>query len=131
MYLLFDGGNGGPNVNKGYGSFIIRANKNSPTLHHECVEFTNPMTNNEAEYNTLIYALQWIHDHIDDPEYEYGVLEIEGDSQLIRCQVLGLWQVRELRMKPLRDRVQQLLNVFTRWSYNYIPRIHVVEILGH
>ncbi len=132
MYLLFDGGNGGPNVNKGYGSFQVKPSKDSPLIiHHEYITFTNPMTNNEAEYNTLIYALQWISDTIDDPEYVYGNLHIEGDSELVRNQVLGLWQVKELRMKPLRDKVQHLLTLYTRYTYNHVPREYVVQILGH
>lgn len=135
MYLLFDGGNGGHKVNKGYGSFIIKPNKNSAEIiHHERIEFIQPMTNNEAEYNTLIYALQWINDTIDDPVSLYGgMLYIEGDSELVRNQVMGYWQVKELRMKPLRDKVQQLLKAlpFLCYTYNHVSRAYVVSILGH
>ena len=133
MYLLFDGGNGGPNVNKGYGSFIVKPSKHSThVIHHERVTFTAfPMTNNEAEYNTLIEALTWILDNIDDPESTYGKLLIEGDSELVRSQVLGLWQVRELRMKPLRDKAQSLLKHFIGAEYKHVERSYVVSQLGH
>lgn len=131
MYLLFDGGNGGHTSMQGYGSFIIRADKNSPILHHERVTFDRLMTNNEAEYATLIYALQWISDHYDDPEYEFGALTIEGDSELVRNQVLGNWRVRQEHLKPLHKRATELLNHYTGWAYYHVSRKYVVDILGH
>lgn len=132
MYLIFDGGNGGPTVNKGYGSFKVFENKGGELLHHtDRHTFPKPMTNNEAEYMTLILALQWISDNIDDPEFVYGALEIEGDSELVRQQILGKWRVKHTHLKPLYKQAKSLINLFTRYTYNHISRTYVVEMLGH
>ena len=132
MYLVFDGGNGGHLANKGYGSFKVFDKKGGFLLHHtEKHPFDGEMTNNEAEYRTLLLALNWISDNIDNPESVYGALEIEGDSELVRQQVLGNWQIKKQHLKPLCLEAQHLLNLWTRYTYLHVPRAVIVELLGH
>jgi len=132
VYLVFDGGNGGHLSNKGYGSFKVFDKKHGSLLHHEeRYPFDGEMTNNEAEYRTLILALKWISDNIDDPEFVYGALQIEGDSELVRQQVLGNWQIKKPHLKPLCKEAQYLLNLYTKWTYTHVPRAEIVALLGH
>jgi ribonuclease HI len=128
MYLVFDGGNGGHLENKGYGSFKLFTEKGGELLEHiERHEFTQqPMTNNEAEYNTLLLALKYIALFYTAPTN----LVIEGDSELVRQQVLGNWQIKKKELQPLRDDIVKLLTGVT-YEYNHVPREYIVSILGH
>lgn len=130
LRLIFDGGNGGYTVNKGYGSFKIYTD-DGLLYHCEKHIFDGYMTSNEAEYHTLILALKWISDTIDDPVSVYGVLSIEGDSELVRNQVLGNWQVKQKHLQPLCKEIQHLLLLYPRWNYIHIPRKDIVKELGH
>jgi ribonuclease HI len=154
MYLIFDGGNGASVDKMAYGSFKI---DNKPIYR---VEFGVGYTNNEAEYKTLIYALE----HIIE-RYNAGdiTLTIEGDSELVRSQVgtyeygpyyeltdkiiskdtvvlsttfardimWNGWKVNKPHLLPLRDKARVLLLQFKGYTYNHIPRKDVVKALGH
>ena len=63
-------------------------------------------TNNQAEYHALIRGLE--------VAFEKGYTEVEarGDSQLVVKQVRGEWSVNEAKLRPLRDRVQELAEEF-------------------
>lgn len=128
MYLVFDGGNGGHLVNKGYGSFKLFDKKDGELLEHiERHEFAQqPMTNNEAEYNTLLLALKYIALFYTRPTD----LVIEGDSELVRQQVLGNWQIKKKELQPLRADIVKLLTGLT-YEYNHVPREYIVKLLGH
>ena len=128
MYLMFDGGNGGVEKSAGYGSFVVRKSKNEPIMHHITVEFEGASTSNEAEYKTLLYALEWLRDHY----FSNIVLDIEGDSELIRKQVLGEWQIRRQgeHLRVYRDKIQHLLRSY-QLTYKHVPRAQIVAVLGH
>jgi len=91
------------------------------------------MTNNEAEYATLIAGLedlarQLVHEGIP----EAGVrLEVRGDSQLVLSQLAGEWRVRNSRLRILWERARGLLAGYGAVSYSRIPRWRVVAVLGH
>lgn len=126
MYLIFDGGNGGVAKSEGYGSFKFYSIKGGELLlHRQEHKFEGSMTSNEAEYNTLIFALQTIQEYFCATE-----LLIEGDSELVRSQVLGLFQVKVLHLRPLRDKVVALLSGVD-YTYNHVPRKAVVSEFGH
>ena len=59
------------------------------------------------------------------------VVVIRGDSQLVIEQVSGRWQVREARLRPLCDEIQQLLGKFQRWRLLWQPREETARLLGH
>jgi len=126
FYLVFDGGNGGVAASKGYGSFKLYVEKGGELLLHEQEhQFEGSMTSNEAEYRTLIFALEKIQEFFCVTE-----LIIEGDSELVRSQVLGLFKVKALHLQPLRDRVVSLLSG-VNYTYNHVPRKVVVREFGH
>lgn len=60
-------------------------------------------TNNEAEYAAIIAALERARE-----ERLSGVL-VRSDSQLCVNQIKGQWQIKEERLRPLRDRAARLL----------------------
>ncbi len=61
------------------------------------------LTNNEAEYWALIYALTEIR------EQGLSDVEIRMDSRLVVEQVRGGWKVREPRLQPLHRYARYLL----------------------
>jgi len=91
--IIFDGGSRG-NPGPGYGSYIIRTRKGQEARRR--LEFEETMTNNEAEYRTLIAALEDLIGRIErtgkDPSA--FTLEIRGDSQLVLAQLQGTFRVR-------------------------------------
>ncbi len=73
-------------------------------------------TNNDAEYQALIQALEAADD------YGLEEVDIRGDSQLIVKQVRGEWDTNEPTLRERRIRVRQLLEGFERWSLEHVPR---------
>jgi ribonuclease HI len=124
VLLVFDGGSKG-NPGLGYGSFAI---KSGPQTTITRLEFGNGMTNNEAEYDTLITALETLAEQEDSSQI---ALEVRGDSQLVIFQVLGKWKARDARMRARRDRVRELLRHFRSFRLVLQPREDSVRVLGH
>ncbi|MBI2761326.1 MAG: reverse transcriptase-like protein [Chloroflexi bacterium] len=60
-------------------------------------------TNNEAEYAAIIAALE-----LARGDRLRGIL-IRSDSQLCVNQINGTWQIKEERLRPLRERAARLL----------------------
>lgn len=130
VQILFDGGSRG-NPGPGYGSYHIRF----PDGRGETVrlDFGRQMTSNEAEYHTLLAALEDLVGRLQsegrDPS-EF-TLEVGGDSTLVIAQVRGDWKARHPRMRALRDQVREWLRRFGGSSLERVPRAVVVRYLGH
>jgi len=73
-------------------------------------------TNNDAEYQALIRALEAARD------YGLAEVDIRGDSQLIVKQVRGEWDANEPTLRERRVKVRELLRGFDRWSLEHVPR---------
>lgn len=128
--ILFDGGSRG-NPGPGYGSYHIRF----PDGREEKarLDFGRRMTNNEAEYHTLLAALEDLagclrREGRDPAEF---VLEIRGDSALVISQLTGDWKARNPRMRALRDRIREWLEAFGGYRLERVPRGVVLRSLGH
>lgn len=127
--IIFDGGSRG-NPGEGYGSYELRTRTRRRI---ERLTFGDKVTNNEAEYRTLIAALRDILDHLAavsaDPK-GYSVA-VRGDSQLVIFQVLGKWKVRTPHIRPLHAEATALLAQFKRADITWQPRAMSVRTLGH
>lgn len=124
ILLIFDGGSRG-NPGMGYGSYATTID-NKTTITR--LEFGNDVTNNEAEYDTLITALETL---VRQHEAEQIALEVRGDSQLVIYQVLGKWKARDARMRARRDKVRDLLRHFKSFRLVLQPREDSKRVLGH
>ncbi len=60
-------------------------------------------TNNVAEYTALITCLQRL------KEYDVAELTVKTDSQLLARQLLGLYKVRNVNLKPLFEEARSLI----------------------
>jgi ribonuclease HI len=130
VVVIFDGGSRG-NPGQGYGSYALRW----PGQQQQVVQlrFGDRVTNNEAEYDTLIAALEAILQRLADmgAANRTAKVEIHGDSLLVVNQVKGLWEAKEARLQVRRDRVRELLNAFAVWNLSHHDREHSVQTLGH
>jgi ribonuclease HI len=128
--VVFDGGSKG-NQGQGYGSYAL----NWPGEQQQVVRlrFGNQTTNNEAEYDTLLTALDAILKRLRDAGADPGTarLDIRGDSLLVINQVLGEWQCKEARLQSRCQQVRALLQQFGEWRLTHHGRSHSVKILGH
>src|SRR5438270_13857230 len=90
--IVFDGGSRG-NPGEGYGSYELRTRSEHRI---ERLTFGNHVTNNEAEYRTLIAALKDVLDHLaaSSANPKAATVAVRGDSQLVIFQVTGKWKVR-------------------------------------
>lgn len=128
--IIFDGGSHG-NPGQGYGSYAARW----PGANQQIVRlrFGERVTNNEAEYDTLIAALEATLKRLEDQHADLSTasLDIRGDSLLVVNQVMGRWECHEPRLQVRCDRVRYLLQRFGRWQLTHHRREHSVETLGH
>ncbi len=130
LQIVFDGGSKG-NPGKGYGSFVILAAGRKPNLVQK--EYAGIMTNNEAEYQTLLEALQYILATLEaggrDPKtYE---LDIRGDSELLIKQMKGEYQTKNASLRARGEAAHKLLRRFGKWHLTWHPREESVALLGH
>jgi len=73
-------------------------------------------TNNQAEYRAVIAALE--------KAIELGAthVELKSDSQLVVKQIRGEYRVKEATLKPLYDKVRELLGQLEGCRVTHIPR---------
>lgn len=125
--IVFDGGALG-NPGKGYGSFEITAD--SEVLCHRREDYGDNVTNNQAEYLTLIRALRWLAERLGDERSTAKVL-VNGDSKLVLFQLLKKWKVKNEGLRPLYTEASGLLREFFKVDLVWHPRAKSVERLGH
>jgi ribonuclease HI len=114
----FDGGarsNPGP---AGYGVYIV---DDKGEMIAELSGSLGIATNNVAEYNGLIAALQWAVDH--------GVksIAIKGDSQLIIEQMRGNYKVKNEGLRPLHMQARMLVMQIGDVRFEHVRREHNKE----
>lgn len=126
VQIVFDGGSRG-NPGQGYGSYqlTVRNKAEAP----QRLTFASDYTNNEAEYDTLIEALEAVVRRAKDPSRVQ--LEIRGDSQLVINQINGTWRAKDARMQERKEHVLALLKRMGSWCASWHPRGRSVKALGH
>ena len=85
----------------------------------ELSNFSEPLfdkTNNEAEYLSLIKGIEQIID------LKVSNVDIYADSELVVKQVLGLYKVKNERMKILHNVVLEKLKLVDHWNLIHIQR---------
>jgi len=111
-HVYFDGacrGNPGPAA---VGWVIV----NSEGIVAEGGERIGEATNNRAEYEALIRALEAARD------YGFDEVDVRGDSELVVKQVRGAWNVNDPALRERRVTVHELLGSFDEWSLEHVPR---------
>jgi ribonuclease HI len=125
--VVFDGGSLG-NPGRGYGSYRLRCG-DGPWLAAVRLEHGARVTNNEAEYRTLIAALEALLAQLPDPAAT--AVEVFGDSQLVLRQLDGQWRVRAGNLVADHAQARSLLARFGAARLTWQPRAASVALLGH
>lgn len=125
--IVFDGGSLG-NPGKGYGSYEITSN--GEVLAHNREDYGNNITNNQAEYMTLIKALEWLDGFLGGARATAGV-RINGDSQLVINQVTGKWKIKAEQLRPYAMAIRSLMQGYASASIEWHARANSVKRLGH
>lgn len=125
--IVFDGGSV-RNPGKGYGSYLIITSGGQ--LAGQRLDFGDNVTNNQAEYRTLVVALRDATTR-DDVRPEEASVAVRGDSSLVINQLAGRWKVKHPDLQPLHREAALLLQRFKRIDVGWQPRSLSVRVLGH
>jgi len=110
--VYVDGASSGNPGESGAGIVIYEKNKE---LSRYSI-YLGKMTNNMAEYEALIFALQKARDA------SVRSIDIYTDSLLVANQVSGTYKVRNPILKGYLVAVKKIASNFSRFSLKYIPR---------
>ena len=123
-------GNGSANA-AGFGSYhLATRDGRKQTIR---LDFGRGVTNNEAEYRTLIAALKDLVNRIQRAGKQPGdySLLVQADAQLLVGQLTQGWQVKAGNLRPLVDEADNLIRTFGRCDLIKVPRDEIVRVLGH
>lgn len=130
VHIYCDGGsrdNQDPTKRSGYGSFLITRN---PYPDHEAGRIASKfftfgkITNNQAEYKTLIEALEYcIQEFIPEPR-------IYTDSELVVSQLDGSYKTKDPELRPLRTLAATDMKLI-KATVEKVPREVIFAVLGH
>jgi ribonuclease HI len=82
----------------------------------ELSAFLGTATNNVAEYQALLLALQRA------KELGFRRISVRMDSELIVRQLNGLYRVKDLKMRELHQRARAAFRHFEDWNVRHVPR---------
>lgn len=82
----------------------------------EVCRYLGEMTNNQAEYNALLLALE------EAQAIGAENLTIFADSELMVKQIMGEYRVKNEGIKPLFAKAQKLLRGFAGYTIEHVPR---------
>ena len=103
-------GNPGP---AGYGAYIVDETGAVLAELHGALGIA---TNNVAEYNGLLAALEWAVEH------GIGALHIKADSLLLVEQMRGNYRVKNEGLIPLHQRARGLVGRIGHVTFDHVPR---------
>ena len=125
--IVFDGGSKG-NPGFGYGSYRLKIG-GGDWMPAARLEFGDRITNNEAEYLSMVAAFEELAQLLDNPTD--ATVAVFGDSQLVLFQMEGKWRVKAGNLKPINARAHTAARKFGRVTYNWHRRDASVDLLGH
>jgi len=89
-------------------------------IRYKCGKYLGTKTNNEAEYQGVIEALNYLISSVNP----FSPINFFLDSSLVVNQINGLFRVKEPRLRELLFKVRELETRLspTPISYTYVPR---------
>jgi ribonuclease HI len=125
--IYFDGG-ASPNPGKGYGSYSVDGGVSG--FNHSSIrqQFGEPLTNNQAEYLSLIAALKWLRHHAHPFDTR---LLIFTDSKLLQGQLVRNWRCKVPHLRELVSEAKQLLSPYRSYMVHWNSRTANVKRFGH
>lgn len=87
-----------------------------------CGKAIGETTNNEAEYQAVLFALQKAKALFGKKKTEEIQIEIRMDSELVMRQLSGQYKIEEERLFPYFIKIWNLKMDFARVSFAHVPR---------
>lgn len=116
LEIYCDGGARG-NPGPAASAFVIY--KNGEVAHKEG-RFLGTATNNVAEYMAVLFALEWL---VEDGGYKEHEIQFFLDSELVAKQLMGLFKIKNEKLRNLAIRVKNLEKEFSgKVFYKNLPR---------
>ena len=107
---------GGARGNPGPAGYGVRIEQEDGTLIEEFGHSIGVATNNVAEYQGLLAALEWARTH------GHQHLHVRSDSLLLVQQMLGNFRVKNARLQPLHARARLLVHQIGRVTFEHVRR---------
>ena len=114
--MICTNSDGGARGNPGPGAIGVIIRDNEKILTRYSAKVGKFVTNNIAEYEGLIKALELA------SKYTNEELTCFLDSELVVNQLLGKYRVRNLKLIPLFLKVQKLQENFKKIKYQHVSR---------
>jgi ribonuclease HI len=114
--MIFTNSDGGARGNPGPGAIGVIVRSDGEILTKYSSKIGNFVTNNIAEYEALVKALELAQN------YTNKELMCFLDSELVVKQLMGEYRVRDSKLIPLFLKVQKLQEKFDKIIYKYISR---------
>ena len=112
---------GGARGNPGPAGYGVRIEDAGGTLLAELHAGLGVATNNVAEYNGLLAALQWAIDH------GHAHVQVRADSELLVKQMRGEYRVKHPGLQPLAARARLLCARLESVTFQHVRREHNKE----
>jgi ribonuclease HI len=114
--MIFTNSDGGARGNPGPGAIGVIVRSDGEILTKYSAKIGNFVTNNIAEYEALIKALELALNYTDKEVMCFL------DSELVVKQLMGEYRVRDQKLIPLFLKVQKLQENFDKIIYKYVSR---------
>jgi ribonuclease HI len=113
LRIHFDGGSRGNPGDAAFGVHVADADGREVA---ELYGFLGRATNNVAEYQGLLHALQWAAGRGEKR------LHLFSDSELIVRQIAGRYRVKNPDLRALYEKARILMTRFTEVKLTHVPR---------
>jgi ribonuclease HI len=92
------------------------------SLHKQFGHYIGTKTNNEAEYEAVIFGLKKIKQIVGKDKTKNVEVECFLDSELVERQLNHIYKIKEENIQKLFIEVWNLMLDFGKISFNHIPR---------
>lgn len=119
IIIYTDGGSRGNPGSAGIGVFITDS---KGKMTNEYSHFLGIKTNNEAEYEAVIFGLQKIKALLGKEKIKSVDIEVRMDSELVARQIGGVYKIENEKLAPLFLKIWNLKTDFGNIVFKHIPR---------
>ncbi|RJQ30806.1 reverse transcriptase-like protein [Candidatus Parcubacteria bacterium] len=113
---------GGSRGNPGPAGAGVAITSDKGDVLSECRAYLGIRTNNEAEYEAVIMALQKLKAILGKEKIKTAEIEVRMDSELVARQLNGIYKIENEKLIPLFVKIWNLRLDFGKISFKHIPR---------
>lgn len=128
LHIYTDGGSRGNPGKAGIGGVVFDATSNTELFSFS--QYIGVATNNEAEYQALLFVLEWLVAQYDENKHIRSAEKIICflDSKLAVEQVSRRWKIKDERMRAFAEKIWELIaRIECEIVFTHIPRSENAE----